>query len=76
MTCHLHSRKIEKTVKKHVDIVLTLKSGKEQNWVNHLIAPQQNNRKWQVFLIIASLGGEDRDHIVLADVPVASNSSC
>lgn len=41
--------------------------------MNHFIAPQQNNRKWQVFLIIASLGGGGRDghQIVFADVPVA-----
>lgn len=25
--------------------------------MSHFVAPQQNNRKWQIFLIIASLGG-------------------
>lgn len=37
--------------------------------MNHFIAPQQNNGKWQIFLIIASLGGGGwGEHQILSDV--------
>lgn len=56
-----------------MDIFLILNECQRTELDEPLYAPQQNNRKWQIFLIIASLGGGGwgRNEIASADVPVA-----